>query len=178
MLDLPDKLLLFDLPEYNEELKNYFLSFSKPMYAILSHGSCGIADGSRWQKHTGLQVYLDEKDAEHPWLRMQPDQLYNQPPVFAAHLMVINTPGHSAGSTCLYDRQNKILFSGDTVEPMENGEIYDFTQNRPKEYEDFEKQLKSIKQLSELEVDHIMPFHRHILMDGAKQALASFLEKR
>ena len=34
------------------------------------------------------------------------------------HLLeVIPTPGHTRGDICLYDRQNRILFSGDTVFP-------------------------------------------------------------
>lgn len=30
-------------------------------------------------------------------------------------LEVLHTPGHTAGSVCLYDRKNRVLFSGDTV---------------------------------------------------------------
>jgi hydroxyacylglutathione hydrolase len=31
------------------------------------------------------------------------------------HLLVLHTPGHSAGSICLYEPEKKMLFSGDTI---------------------------------------------------------------
>lgn len=40
---------------------------------------------------------------------------------------VIHTPGHTPGSICLYDQENHILFSGDTIS---YGPIYMFGHNR------------------------------------------------
>ncbi len=42
-------------------------------------------------------------------------------------LSVIETPGHTPGSICLLDRQNRILFSGDTVS---YGPVFMFGANR------------------------------------------------
>jgi len=42
LLELEDKILLFDIPTYSDKLKKFILSFNKPVFAILSHGSCGI----------------------------------------------------------------------------------------------------------------------------------------
>jgi hydroxyacylglutathione hydrolase len=42
-------------------------------------------------------------------------------PKVISNLKVINTPGHTLGSVCLYDEKNKILFSGDTI--FNNGYI-------------------------------------------------------
>jgi glyoxylase-like metal-dependent hydrolase (beta-lactamase superfamily II) len=36
-------------------------------------------------------------------------------PVGSAHLRVIHTPGHTAGSMCLYDEEAAVLISGDTL---------------------------------------------------------------
>ena len=38
--------------------------------------------------------------------------------VGSVKLEIINTPGHSKGSICLYEKANKVLFSGDTVFPQ------------------------------------------------------------
>ena len=50
LIDLDDKVVLFDLPTYSKEIDSYFHSLNKPLLAILSHGPCGIKDGRIWQK--------------------------------------------------------------------------------------------------------------------------------
>lgn len=46
------------------------------------------------------------------------------------HLEVIYTPGHTAGSICLYDQDSAILFSGDTCQHLELLMITDFSFNQ------------------------------------------------
>lgn len=175
LIELDDKFLLFDIPTYSEELEKFITSFKKPSYAILSHGSCGISDGQKWQKKIGLKVYLHKGDETHPWLKMKPDSLFEKEPSFSDNIKVIHTPGHSAGSVCIFETTTKTLFTGDTFQPLENGEIKDFTKQTAEKYENYTDRLSSCKKLSELDFENVLPFHYSILLKSGKKSLLKFL---
>jgi hydroxyacylglutathione hydrolase len=71
-------------------------------------------------------------------------------------LEVLETPGHSPGCICLYEREEKVLFSGDTVFPdgsigrtdMVGGSMEDL--------------VRSIQRLTQLEVKTMYPGHMNI----------------
>jgi len=107
LIELNDKVLLFDIPTYSKEVKEFILSFNKTPYAIISHGSCGIEDGTKWQNEIGLKVYAHKKDENHPWIRMKPDVLFIEMPEFDHTIEVIHVPGHSAGSICVLEANSK-----------------------------------------------------------------------
>lgn len=80
-----------------------------------------------------VYVYIDEKELlETPALNMSASkseagkELFGNADIFVKDadsikigddfdFFVIHTPGHTAGGMCLYDKQNNILFSGDTL---------------------------------------------------------------
>jgi len=64
---------------------------------------------------------------------------------------VLSTPGHTAGSICLYDRIRKVLISGDTV--------FDGAIGRVDLGGDKEQMIDSLKKLSELEIEYLLPGH-------------------
>ncbi len=68
-------------------------------------------------------------------------------------LQVIHTPGHTIGSTVLYDEKDKVLISGDTV--FSDGSVgrWDFITGNKEMLED------SLIKLSELDVKIILPGH-------------------
>ena len=68
-------------------------------------------------------------------------------------LEVIHTPGHTAGSICLYEKNSKTLFSGDTI--FSDGCIgrADFEESVP------EKMTASIKKLTEIKIENLYPGH-------------------
>jgi hydroxyacylglutathione hydrolase len=68
-------------------------------------------------------------------------------------LEVLWTPGHTQGGICLYAREPRILFSGDTVFPDGYYGRYDG------ESGSFEAIVGSLKRLTELEVDIMLPGH-------------------
>ena len=71
-------------------------------------------------------------------------------------LEVLETPGHSSGSICLYDSAAKILFSGDTIFPQ--GSI-----GRTDMYGgSIDSLVKSIERLSQLDVKTMYPGHMEI----------------
>jgi glyoxylase-like metal-dependent hydrolase (beta-lactamase superfamily II) len=70
-----------------------------------------------------------------------------------AHVLeVLHTPGHSEGSICLYERESKSLFSGDTVFSNGIGRT-DFRGGNIVEL------VQSIERLTNLEVDALYPGH-------------------
>jgi len=71
-------------------------------------------------------------------------------------LEVLNTPGHTIGSICLYDRERKILFSGDTVFTHGSFGRVDFPTGSPQQL------LESLKRLSKLDVEYLLPGHLDI----------------
>jgi hydroxyacylglutathione hydrolase len=76
-------------------------------------------------------------------------------------LEVIHTPGHTSGGICLYTREKRILFSGDTVFP--NG-LYGAYYG---ESGSLEEMVASLKRLTELDVDILLAGHGEPLLGGA-----------
>ncbi len=71
-------------------------------------------------------------------------------------LEIMETPGHSEGSICLYERTEKVLFSGDTVFPDGNIGRTDMYGG------DTVKLIKSIEKLTALDVKTMYPGHMEI----------------
>jgi len=175
LINLEDKILLFDIPTYSTELEKFILSFNKPIFAILSHGSCGIEDGTKWQAAINLKVYAHQEDENHPWIRMKPDVLFTIDPKFDKNIEVIHTPGHSAGSICVLDKSTKSLFTGDTFYGDKNGNIRDITKERQSFYENLEDRIRSCKSLLNYDFENVYPFHYEIIEGKGKEALQMFL---
>jgi glyoxylase-like metal-dependent hydrolase (beta-lactamase superfamily II) len=68
-------------------------------------------------------------------------------------LEVFWTPGHTEGGICLYAREEKILFSGDTVFPDGYYGRYDG------ESGSLEQIIESLRKLTELDVEVMLPGH-------------------
>jgi len=79
---------------------------------------------------------------------------------------VIQTPGHSPGSVCLYWKEEKLLISGDTIFYMGVGRT-DLPGG------DMETLGNSIKQLSKLDIEYLIPGHGEMLK-GAKSIKRNF----
>ncbi|NOR84946.1 MBL fold metallo-hydrolase [archaeon] len=84
-------------------------------------------------------------------------------------LEVLKTPGHSDGSICLYDAENKILFSGDTVFENTMGRM-DLLGGSEKEMEE------SLKRLTSIDVEVILPGHGNIVESNGNIHIKSILD--
>jgi len=82
-------------------------------------------------------------------------------------LRVIHTPGHTAGSICLYDPTEKVLFSGDTVFSDGNVGRCDSPGG------DCRAISESVRRLSELEVRAIYPGHGMPCDEGGDAVIAA-----
>jgi Zn-dependent hydrolases, including glyoxylases len=80
-------------------------------------------------------------------------------------LEVIHTPGHTAGCICLYEKNSKTLFSGDTI--FSDGGIgrSNFEESIP------EKMTESIKKLTELEIENLYPGHGSPTIENAGRSV-------
>nr|MDO8081753.1 MBL fold metallo-hydrolase [Candidatus Freyarchaeota archaeon] len=88
------------------------------------------------------------------------------------NFQVIHTPGHSPGAICLYNAENKVLFSGDTVFAFGIGRT-DIPGG------DTSKLKKSIKKLTELDVQVLLPGHYVPVLGNANENIQidySFIE--
>ncbi len=68
-------------------------------------------------------------------------------------LDLINTPGHTSGSVCLWDAKRKILFSGDTLFDRRQFGRTDLPTSEE------EKLMQSIIKLSKYPYEHLCPGH-------------------
>jgi hydroxyacylglutathione hydrolase len=71
---------------------------------------------------------------------------------------VISTPGHTLGSICLYDKGKKILISGDT--------LFDGAVGRTDLGGSKDQLISSLKKLSLLDVQYLLPGHGSPKMSG------------
>lgn len=83
---------------------------------------------------------------------------------------VIHTPGHTPGSICLYSKDSKSLFSGDTVFSYGSFGRYDFPGG------DAEQLKKSIERLSTLDIVNIYPGHETVVEDNGKKHMNMTLQ--
>jgi glyoxylase-like metal-dependent hydrolase (beta-lactamase superfamily II) len=101
-------------------------------------------------------------DKTHVDVRLQEKDIFS----FAGHeFKILLTPGHTSGSICLHDEQQKILISGDTV--FANGSFgrVDFpTGSR-------DALRKSLATLNELDIEYLLPGHMEWVTGGANPHL-------
>jgi len=74
-------------------------------------------------------------------------------PQMISGLQILNTPGHTRGSVCIWDNDKKILFSGDTIFDDRVFGRTDLPTSVP------DKMMESIIRLSKFEYDHFCPGH-------------------
>ncbi len=130
---------------------------------------------------TGAKVAMHEKDAalvrsgeaSVAYLFNAPTPAFNVDRILRdgdvielgdAALQVIHTPGHTPGSICLYDRETKELFTGDTV--FEGGSF-----GRTDIGGDSGAMVRSLDRLTKLDVSVFYPGHGGIVAKKAKESL-------
>ncbi len=81
-------------------------------------------------------------------------------------LLVMETPGHTAGSISLLDRAEKALFPGDTVFADGGVGRWDLPTGSLKELE------HSVKRLSAMDITSLYPGHGHTVVSGATEHIS------
>jgi glyoxylase-like metal-dependent hydrolase (beta-lactamase superfamily II) len=72
---------------------------------------------------------------------------------------IIWTPGHTPGNTCLYEPIKKILLTGDHILPITTPNI---NMQAPSDDNPLKDYLESLRKVSRLNVDLVLPGHEHI----------------
>lgn len=85
---------------------------------------------------------------------------------------VIHTPGHSPGSICLYNPQNKVIFVGDNLQYKE-GKLQSPGERLLPEPEKYEE---SMKKLAELDIEVILTGHTAPVTSGGGLLLGEFVK--
>lgn len=83
-------------------------------------------------------------------------------------LKIIHTPGHTAGSICLYDERDKILFTGDTL-------FSDGVGRTDLPGGDEEKMVESLEKISKLKVQKMLPGHGDPVLENAEKVIEDIL---
>jgi len=83
---------------------------------------------------------------------------------------IIHTPGHSPGCICMYNKKNKILFSGDTIFAYGSFGRYDFPGGKLSELK------QSIKKISKLDIENLYPGHESFIEGNAQLHINKTLE--
>lgn len=135
LIGLPSKeAILIDAPLGAEQwvCKTLQMYGLKPKHLLLTHSHFDhIAEASLFKETWGVDVWIHPLDAENlkdpgsdgiplffPIKGILPDALLQDEQILEIGsflFQVIATPGHSPGSVCFYLKQEKMLFSGDTL---------------------------------------------------------------
>jgi glyoxylase-like metal-dependent hydrolase (beta-lactamase superfamily II) len=176
LVEMPEHVVLIDIPVFTPEAVAFVHSFEKPIEAIGTHGPTIISDTVRWQREVGVRVALHEKDRNDIWLRGAPDRLFSEKRHRVGRLEVIHTPGHSDGSVCILDPVTGALFTGDTVAATPRGMIRDLDRDSTHDT-DSSQRILSAKNLCNETFSSILPFHYSPLIGEAHEALKRYLSK-
>ncbi len=92
------------------------------------------------------------------------------------HLECVQTPGHTSGHTCLFDRKRKLFFSGDHI----LGDITPNISSWSEEDNPLEQYLQSLGRVLHMKIDQVLPGHRSIIFDcpGRIQELIQHHQQR
>lgn len=176
LIDEKDFILLIDGPQQlTEEHLDFVKHFEKPVKIFMSHHSTA-GEVKKLQKIIGAQVHLHKADRDGPWLTVKPDVLIDDGFAFNDHLEVIHVPGHSPGSAVLYDRQNKIMFTGDHIEGTKSEQVRDFITSHGENEGDKKTRLRSTKKIFQYDFEKILPFHYYPIFTKAKQKIQRFFD--
>jgi glyoxylase-like metal-dependent hydrolase (beta-lactamase superfamily II) len=98
-------------------------------------------------------------------------------------LKVIHTPGHTAGSICLFESLSRVLFTGDSIiKHISPNPIVEPRRNelRDPSYQSLSAFLGSLEKLGSLDVEFVFPGHGEYLSDlrGIIQTYARHHEER
>ncbi|MGZ7210323.1 MAG: MBL fold metallo-hydrolase, partial [Methanobacterium sp.] len=103
---------------------------------------------------------------------VEPDILLNDGDLIGGY-RVIHTPGHTPGSICLYNPENKTIFVGDNLQYKEE-KLYSPGERLIPEPE---KYKESMKRLLDFDIEVILTGHTAPVTSGGGKLLREFVEK-
>jgi len=150
----PEGNVLVDCPRFNKPLVRQIEALGGVSLMFLTHRD-DVADHQAFRNHFGCTRVLHRRDVTQETREVE-RQLTGDDPVAEGDLLYVPTPGHTRGSTCLI-YQRRFLFSGDHVAfSIPRGHVYAF---RTACWYSWNRQIESMRRLSELPFEHMLPGH-------------------
>ncbi len=136
-------------------------------YMLAWNGWGNIVDYAR--QNDFPETEIQKAVANHPGLKYGPNEMPAMTPIDEGHTFTygaycfeaVSTPGHTIGHTCLYEREKKLLVSGDHI-------LLDITPNITcwaDHRNPLEEYLTSLDKIFGLPVAKVLPGHRRIFED-------------
>jgi len=145
--------VLVDVPRWNQGLARRIHELGGAATIFLTHRD-DVAGHERWARELGAERILHARDARG--IEVERRIQGEEPVALDDELLVIPTPGHTAGSACLLHR-SRFLFSGDHVAwSRSRGHVYAF---RSACWYDWATQIRSMQRLARYEFAWILPGH-------------------
>ncbi|CAK9134134.1 unnamed protein product [Ilex paraguariensis] len=151
----PEGNILVDSPRYTERLARNIEMMGGARYMFLTHRD-DVADQDKWSKRLSCHRILHSQDVDSSTADVETKLEGSGPWNLGDDIKLIHTPGHTAGSVCLFHESLKVLFTGDHLTMDESGlSIMDG-------YNWFSvpMQLNSVRVLLGLDFEWILPGHR------------------
>ncbi|KAG8369481.1 hypothetical protein BUALT_Bualt14G0018200 [Buddleja alternifolia] len=150
----PKGNILIDSPRYTDRLASNIKKMGGARYMFLTHKD-DVADHDKWSKELGCTRILHSQDECHSTADVEIKLEGSGPWTLDSDVILVHTPGHTAGSVCLFYKTRKVLFTGDHLLMDEFGlsilEHYNWFS--------VSEQLNSVHKLLELDFEWILPGH-------------------
>jgi glyoxylase-like metal-dependent hydrolase (beta-lactamase superfamily II)/ferredoxin len=169
----PGGNLLVDSPRAVPALLDRLGALGGVALMMLSHKD-DVADHQRFRDRFGCERVLHRADLEEGTAGIERPVDGEEPVRLAPDLLMIPTPGHTAGSACLLYRE-KFLFTGDHLwwSPRKGM----LSASRAHCWHDWPTQLASLEKLLAHDFTWVLPGHGHSHRAGSPDAMRRDLEK-
>lgn len=167
----PDGNVLVDSPRFSEPLVKRVAALGGLRSIFLTHQD-DIADHARWASRFGAERIMHVDDA--PFAPERPID-GREPVRLADDLLVIPTPGHTAGHLALL-HEDRFLFSGDHVWGDGEGGL---SASRRYNWHSWDEQRRSMQRLLEFRFEWILPGHgprHHAAPEEQRRALERLID--
>jgi hydroxyacylglutathione hydrolase len=125
----------------------------------IENPTADITDRSRFR----MERVIENLDRSRVDIKIQEDVILN---VNDLTIRILHTPGHTAGSICVYVKDQHTLFTGDTV--LGHGR-WAGPQGLPLIKTDLDTMITSLKRLKQLKISWLLPGHGKVVRDGQKK---------
>jgi glyoxylase-like metal-dependent hydrolase (beta-lactamase superfamily II)/ferredoxin len=175
LITRPDGNVLVDSPRFVPTLVKRLEELGGVKRMFLTHRD-DVADHAKFAEHFGCERILHEADQDDDTRAVERVIEGVEPVALADDLLVIPTPGHTAGSACLLHRETH-LFGGDHVAySPERGHPYGF---RSACWYSWPELVKSMERLAKFRFEWILPGHGrpcHFAQDEMAKQMARCVE--
>jgi glyoxylase-like metal-dependent hydrolase (beta-lactamase superfamily II)/ferredoxin len=147
--------VLVDSPRFTRPLVRRLEELGGVATMFLTHRD-DVADHRKFREHFGCERILHERDFGTSTRDVERPLSGDEPLALDEEILLVPTPGHTRGSTCLLYRE-RFLFTGDHLAWSETrGHIYAF---RSACWYDWPTLVRSAERLSALSFEWILPGH-------------------